>query len=98
MGHLGDVSKNVRQSILILYTANSALDSTTIGWSRYDGMDHSAGDSDEPPYPNGVAALRDGWRLLQASQLVPASPGAEHDTSYLRYEFFFERLETCDDG
>src|SRR5207302_11515502 len=47
---------------------------------------------DEPPYPSGLAALRDGWRLFQASQLLPPHPGAEYSTSFLKHEFFFERL------
>ena len=41
---------------------------------------------------DGVAALRDGWRLIQASQLLPPQPGAEYGTSFLKHEFFFEKL------
>ncbi len=84
-----------RQSVLVLYLANSALDSSVVGWSIYDSTRqnaHRAGDVAEPPYPNGLAALRDGWRLFQVSQLSRGCPGAEYDTSYLRHEFFFERL------
>ncbi|WP_281284583.1 hypothetical protein [Nonomuraea diastatica] len=40
----------------------------------------------------GVDALRDGWRLFQASQLIPPFPGHEYDTSFLKHEFVFERL------
>lgn len=83
------------QSVLILYLSDSALDSSVIGWSMYDGTgqtDHYAGEQAEPPYPNGLAALRDGWRLFQISQLTRAMAGAEYDTSYLRHEFFFERI------
>jgi len=39
-----------------------------------------------------VAALRDGWRLLQMSQLQPHSRGDEFTTAYLKYEFLFEQL------
>jgi hypothetical protein len=48
-----------------------------VGWSRYDGTGRTrptTGDSDEPPYPTGLAALQDGWRLFQASQLLPPQP------------------------
>lgn len=85
----------VRQQVLVLYLASSALDSSTIGWSMYDGTGASAattGDSDVPPYPSGLAALQDGWRLFQAAQLLPPAPGHEYDVSYLEYEFFFEKL------
>jgi hypothetical protein len=83
-----------RQSVLVLYTANSALDSPVVGWSRYDGTArtrHMAGDSEEPPYRTGLDALKDGWRLFQASQLHPHQRGAEFDVSYLKYEFWFEQ-------
>ena len=89
------VNPNLRQQVLILYLGTSALDSQVIGWTRYDGTGRShptMGDSDEPPYANGVGALIDGWRLIQASQLQQHQPGHEYDVSYLPYEFIFERL------
>jgi hypothetical protein len=84
-----------RQQVLVLYLATSALDSHVVGWARYDGTGTTrptTGDSDEPPYDNGVAALEDGWRLFQAAQLIPPYPGTEHQTSFLKHEFFFEKL------
>ena len=83
-----------RQKVLVLYLANSALDSPVVGWSVYDGTGETrrrAGDADEPPYATGLAALRDGWRLFQASQLLPHARGEELDLAYLKYEFFFEQ-------
>ncbi len=84
-----------RQKVLVLYLANSALDAPVIGWALYDGsgaVRHMAGDSDEPPYKTGVEALKDGWRLFQASQLLPHPRGEEFDLAYLKYEFFFEQI------
>jgi len=69
--------------------------SSVIGWSSYDGTGRTkptTGDSDEPPYETGVAALIDGWRLFQAAQLIPPYPGHEHEVSFLKHEFLFERL------
>ncbi|MFD8972839.1 hypothetical protein [Streptomyces sp. NPDC059593] len=92
----GDTTVPVlRQQVLVLYLADSALDSSVVGWSRYDGTGRTSpttGDSDEPPYESGVAALRDGWRLFQAAQLIPPYPGHEYDVSFLKHEFFFERI------
>ena len=51
-----------------------------------------SGDSDEPPYEAGLAALQDGWRLIQASSLLDHGVGAEFRTGYMKYEFFFEKL------
>lgn len=85
----------LRQRVLVLYLATSALDSTVVGWANYDGTGQTSpttGDSDEPPYETGVDALRDGWRLIQASQLIPPYPGHEYDVSFLKHEFLFERL------
>ena len=85
-----------RQQVLVLYLKSSALDAEVAAWARYDGTGttrHMAGDSDDPPYATGVDALRDGWRLIQASTLHPEAPGAEFRTSYLKYEFLFEKLE-----
>ena len=41
---------------------------------------------------SGVDALKDGWRLFQASQILPHTRGDEFDLAYLKYEFFFEKL------
>ena len=85
----------IRQQVLVLYLDTSALDSHVIGWSRYDGTGRTSpttGDSEEPPYATGVAALRDGWRLIQAAQLIPPYPGHEYDVSFLKHEFLFEKL------
>ncbi|MFD0031041.1 hypothetical protein ACWGDS_06755 [Streptomyces sp. NPDC055059] len=85
----------LRQQVLVLYLSTSALDSPVVGWSRYDGTGRTTpttGDSDEPPYETGVEALLAGWRLIQVSQLIPPSPGREYDVSFLKHEFFFERI------
>lgn len=85
----------LRQKLLVLWLADSALDAPVVAWSEWDGTGATSrmpGDSDEPPYPSGLAALRDGWRLFQASPLLPHAPGTETQTSYLKYEFWFERL------
>lgn len=86
----------LHQRVLVLYLASSALDSPVIAWANYDGTGRTtpmAGDAQEPPYRTGVHALRDGWRLFQASQLLPHAEGEEFRTGYLKYEFFFEKLE-----
>ena len=86
---------NMRQQVLVLYLANSALDSPVRAWAVYDGTgqrEHMSGDSDEPPYASGLEALKDGWRLIQASPLVDHVSGDEFRTGYLKYEFFFEKM------
>jgi hypothetical protein len=84
-----------RQQLLVLYAANSSPDSPVGAWSIFDGTgreSHMAGDADKPPYASVLAAMRDGWRVIQLPQLQPAAPGAEHDTAFLKYEFVLEKL------
>jgi hypothetical protein len=86
----------MKQQVLVLYLNTSGLDSHVLAWANYDGTgktNPTTGDSDEAPYETGVEALRDGWRLFQASQLIPPYPGHEYDTSFLKHEFWFEKLE-----
>jgi len=89
-----------RQQVLVLYLATSALDSHVVGWSLYDGASDEpmppVEERPTPPYPTGLHALRDGWRLLQLSPLLPPAPGSEHLVSYLKHEFVFERLVDVD--
>ena len=90
-----------RQRVLVLYLASSALDSPVIAWANYDGTGRTrpmAGDQDTPPYKTGVHALRDGWRLIQASPLIQHAPGEEFRTGYFKYEFFFEQLDEVPAG
>lgn len=83
----------------MLYLSNSALDTGVVAWAFYDGTGrerHMSGDTDKPPYATGVEALKDGWRLIQASPLVDHAAGEEFRTGYLRYEFFFEKMVDFD--
>jgi len=84
-----------KQQLLILYAANPSPDSSVGAWSFFDGTGRKtrmAGDDDKPPYASVLAAMRDGWRVIQMPPLRPAAPGAEHDTAFLQYEFVLEKL------
>ncbi len=80
-----------RQQVLMLWTADSNLDSRVVGWSFHDGNDRRA-DLAELPYERGVEALTDGWRLLQASPLITRPAGDEHQHGVLEFEWMFERI------
>lgn len=86
----------LKQKLLVLYATSSSPDSPVGAWSIFDGTGrerHMAGDGDEPPYESVLAAMRDGWRVIQFPQLAAAAPGAEHDTAFLKYEFVLEKLQ-----
>ncbi len=88
-----------RQQLLFLYLSHPNPDAATVGWSFFDGTGaetRTSGDADAPPYATVLAAMRDGWRVLQVAQQHPPMPGLEHRTSYLPYEFILERLVETD--
>jgi len=85
----------LRQQLLFLYLTHPNPTADTIGWSFFDGTaqeQRTTGDAEVPPYPSVLAAMQDGWRVMQVSQQLPPYPGMEHRTSYLPYEFILERL------
>ena len=85
----------LKQQLLVLYAASPSPDSPVGAWSLFDGTGrekHMAGDANEPPYSSVLAAMRDGWRVIQLPHLQAAAPGAEHDTAFLPYEFVLEKL------
>lgn len=84
-----------RQQVLVLYLANSSLDSRVTAWAIYDGTgceSTETGDHPEPPFPTGLAAMEAGWRVLAMSPLRPAVPGMEYSTSFQKFEVILERL------
>jgi len=90
-----------RQRVLVLYLANSALDSPVVGWSMWDGSSDDpvppVDAKPQPPYPTGLDALRDGWRLIQMTPLTAPAAGTEREVNYLRHEFVFEQLVDVED-
>lgn len=87
--------------MLVLWLADSALDSPVVAWSEWDGAGGTtrmAGDEGDPPYRTGLDALRAGWRLFQASPLLPHYPGTETQTAYLKYEFWFEQIVATEES
>lgn len=89
----------VRQQVLQLWTAEAALDTPVVAWAFHDGCEGRgpALAEGEPPYATGVAALGDGWFLLQAPSPRSVAAGAEHDAGPLSHEFVFERRVEIED-
>ena len=86
----------LRQQVLLLCLKTPELDAPVIAWSFHDGSgrreplpERSHG---RPPYDDGVAALEDGWRLVQMAPAVPPPSGDEHRVAFLKHEFVFERF------
>ena len=88
----------VRQQVLYLWLAEGALDTDTVGWAFHDGTGGKGPHlpAVEPPYATGLAALEQGWFLIQSPAPYTLHPGAEHEVSYLANEFVFERRVEMD--
>ncbi|HEY4186674.1 MAG TPA: hypothetical protein VGP07_16470 [Polyangia bacterium] len=85
----------MRQQLLFLCLANPNPTSAVVAWSFFDGTGRTttmAGDADQPPYDSVLAAMKDGWRVMQVPAVVAAAPGREHETGLLRFEFVLEKL------
>ncbi|MGH7142543.1 MAG: hypothetical protein ACREJ2_00235 [Planctomycetota bacterium] len=89
----------LRQKLLLLYLANAALDSQVVSWSIYDGTGREkfeATGEPAPPYDSVLAAMKDGWRVIQVPPMPTPFPGREYSTDYLKFEFVLEKLEDID--
>ncbi len=88
-----------RQQLMILYLSTPDLGSSVGAWTIYDGTGretHTTGDSDRPPYDSVLEAMKDGWRVIQLPQQIPAYPGMEYTTSYLKFEYVLEKMVDVD--
>jgi hypothetical protein len=86
---------SLRQQLMFLYLSHANPTSRTTAWSFFDGTGKErwqTGDCDKSPYDSVVAAMQDGWRVIQVAQQQGPGLHAEHRTSYLQYEFVLERL------
>jgi hypothetical protein len=87
----------LRQQILILHLSHPDLDAPTIAWALYDGAapedqpQMQSGDQETPPYRSVLAAMRDGWFVIQIPALPRFFRGHEHETGHLPYEYVLER-------
>ena len=87
----------MRQQLLYLWLAESALDTEVVAWAVYDGAKGdgpelpSSNGSGDPPYATGLEALERGWRLLQAPQAGPLPGGTEPLPGELQFQLIFER-------
>jgi hypothetical protein len=86
-------SMKIRQQVLYLWLAEGDLATPVVGWAFHDGAEGKGPDLPEgkPPYATGVAALVDGWNLLQSPPPNNVEPMQAYETGGLVNEFVFER-------
>tara|TARA_Y100000588_G_scaffold276596_1_gene292990 strand:- start:424 stop:705 length:282 start_codon:yes stop_codon:yes gene_type:complete len=84
------------QDILILFQSTPALNASIGAWAQYDA---SKGDEipeliaeDDPPYKNAMAAMRDGWQVIQMSELKHRSPQEGYELGPLPYQIVLSKF------
>jgi hypothetical protein len=98
----GDLVSEFRQQILILHLSSPDLNAQTIAWALYDGaapedqLQMQSGDQEAPPYRSVLAAMRDGWFVIQMCDLPFYIRGYEHEVGHLPYEYVLERKVRID--
>ena len=91
---LAQLIETKKQTVLYLYSKSTSMRSQIAGWVLYDPdkLDGPELPSQEAPYEAVMAAVRDGWRIVQfpISKLYSFS---DVDNDYLGYEFVLEKME-----
>jgi hypothetical protein len=78
------------QDILVLFQTTPSLDANVVAWARYDASQGTGirdlVDENEPPYKNAMAAMRDGWQVIQMSELKHRLPRDGYELGPLPYQ------------
>ena len=80
------------QKILYLYSKSTNMRSPLAGWALYDATQphEPALPSQDPPYDSVIAAIADGWRVIQLPR-PELRTFSDVDNFYVGYEFILER-------
>ena len=92
LDRLDELLAEPRQQILYLYSKSTNMRSQLASWALYDATRPQGPTlpSDEPPYESVLAAVADGWRVVQFPMAkLYAYEGQDND--YLGYEFVLEK-------
>ena len=77
------------QDILVFFQTTPALDASPVAWSYYEASKGPVRDlveEGEPPYRNAMAAMRDGWQVIQMSELKHRSAEDGYELGPLPYQ------------
>ncbi len=93
LDRLADLTRQPRQLVLYLYSRSSNMRSALASWMLYDATkpQEPTLPSQEPPYASVLAAVADGWRIVQFPDIkLYAYQGVDND--YLSFEFILEKM------
>ena len=84
------------QDVLIFYQTSPALDIEPSGWAKYEaskgtGIEDLI-DESEPPYENALAAMRDGWQVIQMSEYKQRSEVDAYELGPIPYQVVLSKF------
>ena len=90
------------QDILVLFQTNPALDAAPVAWAHYEaskgtGIKDLIEESD-PPYRNAMAAMRDGWEVIQMSEYKQRSEDDGYELGPIPYQTVLSRFNELQPG
>ena len=84
------------QDILVFYQTSPALDVTPVAWARYEASKGTGIQDliaeDNPPYKNAMAAMRDGWQVIQMSEYKHRSEEDGYELGPFPYQTVLSRF------
>ena len=93
LDRLADLVEQRRQLVLYLYSKSSNMRSPIASWMKYDATQPQEPTlpSQEPPYESVLAAVAEGWRIVQfPDPKLYVYQGMDND--YLGFEFILEKM------
>ncbi len=93
LDRLADLVEHPRQLVLYLYSKSTNMRSPLASWMMYDATQPQEPQlpSQEAPYASVLAAVADGWRIVQfPNAKLFAYQGVDND--YLGFEFILEKM------
>ena len=84
------------QDILVFYQTSPGLDVVPAAWARYEAS-RGTGIKDlveetDPPYQNAMAAMRDGWQVIQMSEFKHRSSEDGYELGPIPYQTVLSRF------
>lgn len=84
------------QDILILFQTTPSLDAEAAAWAHYEASRRTSlrdlVEEADPPYRNAMEAMRDGWQVIQMSELKERSAKDGYELGPLPYQTVLARL------
>ena len=83
------------QDIMVFYQTTPALTAAPVAWARYEaskGPIRDLVEESDPPYHTAMEAMRDGWQVIQMSELKHYSREEGYDLGPLPYQTVLAKL------